>query len=169
MIFHRFADLLFNLKIGYNTAEGRRTARLAMSTIQETAHKTSHELALAKGVFPNWEKSIYGPSAKNVRMRNAALTNVAPTGTISMMFDVSGGVSLHFDDRMPCMGVVGNVRFCRLCQFGFFLIGILLRISSRAECFDVALRQNLNSPPLVLGAVEHARIGLAMTTTPTRH
>ena len=50
-----------------------------MSTIQETAHKTSHELALVKGVFPNWEKSIY--ATKNVPMRNAALTNVAPTGT----------------------------------------------------------------------------------------
>lgn len=79
-IFYRFADLLFNLKIGYNTIEGRETAQLAMKTVQEESHKMSRDLAKTRGVFPNWEKSIYGPKGKNVPMRNAALTNVAPTG-----------------------------------------------------------------------------------------
>ena len=51
-----------------------------MKTVQDASHQMSHELALDKGVFPNWEKSIYGPAAKNIPMRNAALTNVAPTG-----------------------------------------------------------------------------------------
>lgn len=90
-----FADLLFNLRIGYNTQKGRDTARLVMKTIQEAAHGMSHELALSKGVFPNWDKSIHGPLGTNQPMRNAALTNVAPTGSIAMMFDISGGVSRH--------------------------------------------------------------------------
>lgn len=91
-----FADLLFNLRQGYDTEQGRETASLVMRTIHLAAHEMSRELATEKGTFPNWEKSVYGPTGSNVRMRNAALTNVAPTGTISMMCDVSGGVRAQF-------------------------------------------------------------------------
>jgi ribonucleoside-diphosphate reductase alpha chain len=44
------------------------------------------------GVFPNFDKSVY--AARAYPMRNAALTNIAPTGTISMICDVSGGRGL---------------------------------------------------------------------------
>lgn len=103
-----FADLLFNLRIGYNTQKGRDTARLVMKTIQEAAHGMSHELALSKGVFPNWDKSIHGPLGTNQPMRNAALTNVAPTGSIAMMFDISGGVSGRDGNSLPSLGWGGQ-------------------------------------------------------------
>ena len=51
------------------------------------------------GVFPNWDKSVF--AARQTLMRNAALTNIAPTGTISMMFDISGGTSVH----LMCLSV----------------------------------------------------------------
>jgi len=86
-----------------------------------------------------------------------------------MMFDVSGGVSLHFDDGMLRVRIVCDRRFTGLCQFGFFRTGILLCIPSRTKRFDMTLWQNLNSPPLVLGTVEHARVGLAATTAPARY
>ncbi|MBI3088868.1 MAG: hypothetical protein HYY99_01265, partial [Candidatus Colwellbacteria bacterium] len=47
-----------------------------------------------KAVFPNWKESVYGK--KRVKMRNAALTTVAPTGSISMMFDTSSGIEPNF-------------------------------------------------------------------------
>ena len=84
------------------------------------------------------------------------------------MFDVSGGVRLHFDNRMLCMRIVRDMGLCRLCQFGFFGSGIVLRISPRTKRFDVTLRQNVNSPSFVLGAVKYTRIGLAVGTAPAR-
>lgn len=89
-----FADMLYLLKIPYNSEEGRKVAEKVMNFINEEAHKTSMELAKKKDVFPNWDLSIY--KNKNIPMRNAALTNIAPTGTISMMFDCSGGIEPYF-------------------------------------------------------------------------
>ncbi|MBU0459711.1 MAG: adenosylcobalamin-dependent ribonucleoside-diphosphate reductase [Nanoarchaeota archaeon] len=89
-----FADMLYKLRIPYNSREGRAVAANVMGFITESAHQMSQQLAEEKGVFPNWEKSVYFP--KSIKMRNAALTNIAPTGTISMVFDVSGGVEPYF-------------------------------------------------------------------------
>ncbi|RME58477.1 hypothetical protein D6779_06380 [Candidatus Parcubacteria bacterium] len=65
-----------------------------MKTINEEAHAMSRALAKEKGIFPNWKLSIY--AKKRVKMRNAALTTVAPTGSISMMFDCSSGIEPNF-------------------------------------------------------------------------
>lgn len=89
-----FADMLYQLKIGYNSEAGRNVARNVMGFIEQNAAQCSEELGKTKGTFPNWDYSIY--SEKNIPRRNAAVTNVAPTGTISMMFDVSGGVEPYF-------------------------------------------------------------------------
>lgn len=89
-----FADMLYKIRVAYNSAEGLDTAEKVMGCIQRAAHAMSQELAEEKGVFPNWHQSIY--PQKGIKMRNAALTNIAPTGTISMIFDVSGGVEPYF-------------------------------------------------------------------------
>lgn len=89
-----FADMLFQLGIKYNSEKGFVTAEKVMSVIQESAHNMSQELAKEKGVFPNYPKSIF--ARNKIKMRNAALTTVAPTGSISMMFDVSSGVEPNF-------------------------------------------------------------------------
>lgn len=89
-----FADMLFQLGIPYNSEEGIKTAEEVAKCIQETSHKTSQELAMEKGVFPNYDLSVY--KKKGIKMRNAAVTTIAPTGTISMMFDVSSGIEPHF-------------------------------------------------------------------------
>lgn len=88
------ADMLYLLRVPYNSPKGRNVASDVMACIQEEAHFMSLELASLKGVFPNWEKSVFYETGE--LRRNAALTNVAPTGTISMMFDVSGGVEPYF-------------------------------------------------------------------------
>lgn len=91
-----FADMLYQMRIGYNTPEGLATAEKVMNFINTTAHNYSEKLAEKKGVFANWELSIYGPKGKNTKMRNAALTTVAPTGSISMLVDCSSGVEPFF-------------------------------------------------------------------------
>ncbi|MEK7611969.1 MAG: adenosylcobalamin-dependent ribonucleoside-diphosphate reductase [Patescibacteria group bacterium] len=93
-----FADMLFQLGIAYNSEEGRKMGERVMKTINEAAHKASRELAVQKGSFPNIEESIYGKKygKKKDAHRNAALTTVAPTGSISMMYDCSSGIEPNF-------------------------------------------------------------------------
>ncbi len=91
-----FADMLYQLNIGYSTPEGFATAERVMNIVNTAAHDTSENLAKTKSVFPNWEKSIFGPQGQNRPQRNAALTTVAPTGSISMFFDCSSGVEPFF-------------------------------------------------------------------------
>ncbi|MDP2641502.1 MAG: adenosylcobalamin-dependent ribonucleoside-diphosphate reductase [Candidatus Yanofskybacteria bacterium] len=89
-----FADMLYQLRIPYNSKEGFAMAEKVMGFINEEAHKMSQELAVEKGAFPNHEKSVF--AKQNIKMRNAALTTVAPTGSIAMMFDTSSGIEPNF-------------------------------------------------------------------------
>lgn len=91
-----FADMLYQLGIKYNSKEGYAMAERSMGIIQDEAHKTSRDLAKEKGEFPNWNKSVFAKGKKKVKMRNAALTTVAPTGSIAMMFDCSSGLEPNF-------------------------------------------------------------------------
>lgn len=101
-----FADLLYQLRIGYNTPEGFAMAERVMGIIQEESHATSQKMAQEKGVFPNWQLSIFAD--RGVKMRNAAVTTVAPTGTIAMMFDCSGGVEPFFALAYHYKGILGG-------------------------------------------------------------
>lgn len=89
-----FADMLMKLREGYGTRRGRAIGRLVMHTINVASHEMSSELAAEKGAFPNWSASIYGEAM--VPRRNSAVTTVAPTGSIAMIFDVSGGLEPYF-------------------------------------------------------------------------
>ncbi len=89
-----FGDMLYQMGIKYDSAEGILAAEKVMGFINEEAHKMSEEVAREKGEFPNSDKSIF-PS-QGIKRRNAALTTVAPTGSISMMFDCSSGVEPNF-------------------------------------------------------------------------
>jgi ribonucleoside-diphosphate reductase alpha chain len=101
-----FADMLYKLDIGYDTLEGFEMAEKVMAFIQKNAHEMSQELGEEKGVFNNYDKSIYAQNG--IKMRNAALTNIAPTGTISMMYDISGGVEPYFALAYHYRNVLGG-------------------------------------------------------------
>jgi ribonucleoside-diphosphate reductase alpha chain len=89
-----FADMLYQLGIAYDSAQGQTLGEQVMKTINAAAHEMSRELARERGSFENLPLSIY--AKQGVAMRNAALTTVAPTGSISMMFDTSSGIEPNF-------------------------------------------------------------------------
>ncbi len=89
-----FADMLYKMSIRYNSEEGFSVAEEVSAFINAEAHRASEIIAKEKGIFPNWDKSVY--KAQGVRMRNAALTTIAPTGSISMIYDVASGLEPYF-------------------------------------------------------------------------
>lgn len=89
-----FADVLIMLKLPYASLEALDFAQRIMSFIQAEARKASQSLARERGVFPNYKGSRLEESG--MEQRNAALTSIAPTGTISMICGVSGGVEPIF-------------------------------------------------------------------------
>ncbi|MCX8053352.1 MAG: vitamin B12-dependent ribonucleotide reductase [Armatimonadetes bacterium] len=89
-----FADMLVQMGIPYDSEEAIRTADEIMAFVLNEARKASIDLASKRGTFPNYEKSIY--PALNMPLRNATVTSVAPTGTISIIASCSSGIEPLF-------------------------------------------------------------------------
>jgi len=86
-----FADCLFLLGIPYDSQQGVEFGTTLMEFINKNASEASNALANLRGPFPNWNHSIWR-TEKNRKVRNASITCVAPTGTISIIADCSCGI-----------------------------------------------------------------------------
>ncbi|HUQ63403.1 MAG TPA: adenosylcobalamin-dependent ribonucleoside-diphosphate reductase, partial [Acidimicrobiales bacterium] len=102
------ADLFIKLGIPYDSEEGVTLGRRIQQFVDEEAKVESERLARDRGVFPEWERSIWGPDKTAARgpkgervrpmrrLRNCNVTTVAPTGTISIIAGCSSGIEPLF-------------------------------------------------------------------------
>ena len=103
-----WADMLVRIGEPYGSDRSVELARELMCFVDEQAKVESERLAEERGVFPEWERSIWGPDETCVRdaqgerirperrLRNCNLTTVAPTGTISIIAGCSSGIEPLF-------------------------------------------------------------------------
>jgi ribonucleoside-diphosphate reductase alpha chain len=90
-----FADLLYQLGIPYDSDEGVALGERIMAFVNDEARKASHVLATERGPFPAFSESIFAGKSK-VPYRNATVTTIAPTGTLSIIAGCSSGIEPLF-------------------------------------------------------------------------
>ncbi|MEA2038362.1 MAG: vitamin B12-dependent ribonucleotide reductase [Thermodesulfobacteriota bacterium] len=105
-----FSDMLYQLSVPYNSDMALEIAGEVMGFIQKESHEASRHLAEERGVFENFDKSIFKDQEEHA-YRNATITTIAPTGTLSIIADCSSGIEPLFalsyvrhvmdDDELP--------------------------------------------------------------------
>ena len=89
-----FAELLIKLGIAYDSKDALSVGEKLMQFITNEARRCSTELGLERGSFSNFELSVW--NSKYEAMRNATVTTIAPTGTISIIAGCSSGIEPIF-------------------------------------------------------------------------
>lgn len=140
-----FADLLFRLSIPYSSEKALVLAEEIMSFVADKARQTSIDLARERGAFPNFKGSLFDTRNLPV-MRNATVTTIAPTGSISILAGCSSGIEPVFalaytrrnllDDGDELHEVVPE--FARVAMERHFHSAELIgRIAEKGTCKDM--------------------------------
>jgi len=138
-----WADMLILLGISYNSEEALKLAKKTMRFINEQGHQASRDLAKARGPFPHFSGSVYEQRGEPP-IRNATVTTIAPTGTISIIANTSSGIEPIFavsyvrqvmdDDILvevhPCFEQIARER-------GFYSPDLMKRIAEHGSIQDL--------------------------------
>ncbi len=137
-----WADMLIQLGIPYNSEQALKLAEEVMGFISSEGRKASEALAKDRGVFPNYDKSIYAGTRK---VRNATITTIAPTGTLSIIAGCSSGIEPIFAVCFVRNVLEGtnlleiNPHFERIAkERGFFSRELMEKISETGSIHDIA-------------------------------
>ncbi len=125
-------DMLIQLELPYGSEEGRKLAAEVMSFVRAKAEERSCELAEEKGAFPAYDSELNEYPAR----RNAALTSIQPTGTVSMIADCASGCEPYFSivmiknvmdgDRL----IMVNKHFEQIARReGFYSEGLMTKVA----------------------------------------
>lgn len=136
-----WADLLIMLDMRYDSNEALELVDKVMSFIQTEADLASQDLAARRGVFPSWEKSVFGK--QGIERRNSTVTTIAPTGTISIIAGCSSGIEPIFAVSY-IRNVMDNTRLIefnpmfesRAREMGFFSQMLMERIAEKNSIVD---------------------------------
>jgi len=136
-----WADMLIQLGIPYNSKVAFALGEKLMGFVQKKAEDASEKLAQKRGNFPNYEKSIF---AGKVARRNATLTTLAPTGTIGIIANASGGVEPIFAIVYKRANVLDNNELFEVNPYfekiakemGFYSTELINKISEKGSIKD---------------------------------
>lgn len=90
-----WADMLFQLDVAYNSRIALELAEKIMGFIQKEGRAASARLAEERGPFPAFANSVFARQG-TPPLRNATVTTIAPTGTLSIVAACSSGVEPLF-------------------------------------------------------------------------
>jgi ribonucleoside-diphosphate reductase alpha chain len=138
-----WADMLIDLGIPYDSEEAVALGERVMGFIREEGYAASRRLARERGPFPNFAGSIHDQPGLEP-LRNATITTVAPTGTISIIAGASSGIEPLFavsfvrnvmdNDTLPEV----NPTFERVARAGgFYTAELMQRIARHGTVHDV--------------------------------
>lgn len=145
-----FADMLVKLGIPYDSDKAVETAERLMKFVHENARKASSELAKKRKSFPNFKKSIFNDDKRGFKkskfkyMRNASVTTVAPTGSISIIAGCSSGIEPLFAVSFVRNVMEGtellevNPEFERIAKArGFYSKELMFKIAKQGSIQDI--------------------------------
>ena len=137
-----FAEALIKLEISYDSDKALDFAEKLMKFINDEAHKASEQLAQERGSFSNFAKSILAKKYK--AHRNATVTTIAPTGTISIIANTTSGIEPLFAVSFVREVMEGtrllevNSEFEKIAkEKGFYSRALIMKIAKHGSVQDI--------------------------------
>ncbi|MFA6461771.1 MAG: vitamin B12-dependent ribonucleotide reductase [Candidatus Woesearchaeota archaeon] len=138
-----WADMLIKIGVSYDSEEAIKLADKVMEFINTQGRIASHLLALERGAFPNFKGSVYDNGNQEHVYRNATITTIAPTGTISIIGGCSSGIeplfAISFIRKTPQFELLEvNPVFEEMArQEGFYTPELMMKIAQRGSIQDL--------------------------------
>ena len=137
-----WADMLVRLRLPYNSPRAQEFGEQIMQFIETEGRNQSSELVRTRGKFPNWEGSVY--RGEELAMRNATVTTIAPTGSISIIAGCSSGIEPYYSLAFE-RNVMDGTRLTEVNRLfeqaardgGFYSEDLVKQISSRRSIADL--------------------------------